>query len=103
VNARGVVAPQNVKELAQSLEDAGYETWCVGGAVRDALLGMSHLDWDLATAAPPQQVIDLFGRRRTVPVGIKHGTVGVRDRNGLLHEWSSVFRLKTTWPAVISP
>jgi tRNA nucleotidyltransferase (CCA-adding enzyme) len=86
VNARGVVAPQNVKELAQSLEDAGYETWCVGGAVRDALLGMSHLDWDLATAAPPQQVIDLFGRRRTVPVGIKHGTVGVRDRNGLLHE-----------------
>jgi tRNA nucleotidyltransferase (CCA-adding enzyme) len=56
----------------------------VGGAVRDALLGRPHLDWDLATSATPQQVRRLFPR--TVPVGIEFGTVGVLDRNGIMHE-----------------
>lgn len=76
--------PGPVIELARTLQDAGYSTWCVGGAVRDALLGQLHLDWDLATAATPSQVRQLF--RRTVPVGIEFGTVGVFDRNGRMHE-----------------
>src|SRR6478672_9285649 len=63
---------------------AGHESWFVGGAVRDALLGHPNLDWDLATAATPQQVQRLF--RRTVPVGIEFGTVGVLDDKGVLHE-----------------
>ena len=70
--------------IALKLEDAGFETWCVGGAVRDALLGHPHLDWDLATAARPEQVAKLF--RRTVPVGIAFGTIGVLDENAVLHE-----------------
>jgi tRNA nucleotidyltransferase (CCA-adding enzyme) len=56
----------------------------VGGAVRDALLGHPHLDWDLATAATPQQVRRLFPR--TIPVGVEFGTVGVLDRSGTMHE-----------------
>jgi len=76
--------PQPVLDIAARLERAGYETWCVGGAVRDALLGHPHLDWDLATAAKPPEVQALF--RRTVPVGIEFGTVGVLDRAGTLHE-----------------
>jgi tRNA nucleotidyltransferase (CCA-adding enzyme) len=75
-----------VLEIADRLEEAGYETWCVGGAVRDALLGRGHLDWDLATAATPDDVRRVFGRRLTVPVGVEHGTVGVLDRFGALHE-----------------
>ena len=78
--------PPTVLEIARRLEEAGYETWCVGGAVRDALLGHPHLDWDLATSATPPQVRDLFGARRTIPVGIDFGTVGVLDRRGTLHE-----------------
>ena len=76
--------PPEVLEIADVLERAGFETWCVGGALRDALLGQAHQDWDLATAAVPQQVRQLF--KRTVPIGIEHGTVGVIDRNGLMHE-----------------
>jgi tRNA nucleotidyltransferase (CCA-adding enzyme) len=75
-----------VLEIADRLEEAGYQTWCVGGAVRDALLGRGHLDWDLATAATPDEVRRVFGRRLTVPVGVEHGTVGVLDRFGVLHE-----------------
>jgi tRNA nucleotidyltransferase (CCA-adding enzyme) len=52
--------------------------------VRDALLGLAHLDWDLATSATPQQVRRLF--KRTVPVGIEFGTIGVLDRDGRMHE-----------------
>ena len=36
--------PETVRGIAKRLEDAGFETWCVGGAVRDALLGHPHLD-----------------------------------------------------------
>ncbi len=76
--------PNTVREIARTLEAAGHETWAVGGAVRDALLGRTHLDWDLATQATPEVVRSLF--RRTFPVGIEYGTVGVLDRDGVLHE-----------------
>lgn len=76
--------PDEVLRIARTLEKAGYETWCVGGGVRDALLGHQDLDWDLATAARPQQVRGLFPK--TVPVGIEFGTVGVLDANAVMHE-----------------
>src|ERR671929_289109 len=76
--------PEPVRAIARRLERAGFEAWCVGGAVRDALLGHPHLDWDLATSATPKEVRRLF--RRTVPVGIEFGTVGVLDRDNVMHE-----------------
>lgn len=76
--------PDTVVEIARVLTRAGFETWCVGGAVRDALLGETHLDWDFATAATPADVRRLF--RRTVPVGIEFGTVGVLDAKNVMHE-----------------
>ncbi len=77
-------APPAVRWIVRTLEDAGFETWAVGGAVRDVLLGVPALDWDFATRAHPGQVRRLF--RRTVPVGIEHGTVGVLARDGTLYE-----------------
>src|SRR6059058_674335 len=47
--------PDEVLKIAQELEDAGYETWCVGGAIRDNLLGLENHDFDLTTAAPPRR------------------------------------------------
>ena len=76
--------PREVLSIAKKLEDAGYETWCVGGAIRDALLGAPHNDFDLTTAAPPAEVQKLF--KRTVPVGIEHGTVAVLDAQNTPHE-----------------
>jgi len=84
VNATRLVPPAEVVEITRVLERAGFEAWCVGGAVRDALLGHPNLDWDLATSARPEDVRRLF--RRTVPVGIEFGTVGVLDASGVMHE-----------------
>ncbi len=86
--------PPEVLEIAQKLEDSGYETWCVGGAIRDNLLGLANHDFDLTTAAPPEEVRKLF--KRTVPVGIEHGTVAVLDRHNRPHEVTTFRRdLKT--------
>ena len=76
--------PQTVVGITRTLEEAGYEAWCVGGGVRDALLGIPNLDWDLTTSAKPQQVRKLS--RRTVPVGIEVGTIGVLDDMNVMHE-----------------
>lgn len=83
---RSLRPPAAVLEITRDLERAGYEAWCVGGAVRDALLGHPHLDWDLATNATPDQVRTVFGRKRTIPVGVEFGTVGILDGAGILHE-----------------
>jgi tRNA nucleotidyltransferase (CCA-adding enzyme) len=76
--------PAQVIRIARRLEEAGYETWCVGGAIRDTLLGLENYDFDLTTAALPEQVQRLF--RRTVPVGVEHGTVAVLDAERRPHE-----------------
>jgi tRNA nucleotidyltransferase (CCA-adding enzyme) len=76
--------PPAVRWIARTLEEAGHETWAVGGAVRDVLLGHPSGDWDLATHARPQEVRRIF--RRTVPIGIDHGTVGVLAKDGTMYE-----------------
>src|SRR6266576_3010796 len=76
--------PPEVLKIAKQLEDAGFETWCVGGAVRDNLLGLENRDFDLTTAAQPADVQKLF--KRTIPVGIEHGTVAVLEANNQTHE-----------------
>lgn len=78
------VAPPPVRWITRTLEEAGYETWAVGGAIRDALRDHPSGDWDLATRARPGKVRSLF--RRTVPIGIEHGTVGILARDGTLFE-----------------
>ena len=76
--------PEAIVQIARTLEGAGFEAWCVGGSLRDTLLGHPESDFDIATSATPEQVQRLFPR--TVAVGIKYGTVGVLDRNRVLHE-----------------
>jgi tRNA nucleotidyltransferase (CCA-adding enzyme) len=76
--------PHEVLEIARTLEAAGHEAWCVGGALRDHLLEDAHTDYDLATSARPEEVQRLF--RRTAAVGVRHGTVGVIDRSRVMHE-----------------
>ena len=77
-------APEGVRRIIERLEQAGFEAWGVGGAIRDGLLGHDDLDWDVATSAKPAEVSRLF--RRTIPVGVEFGTVGVFDHAGVMHE-----------------
>ena len=65
--------------MLNTLASHGYEARLVGGCVRDTLLGRSPHDYDVATSALPEEVERCFNR--TVPTGIKHGTVTVIIRS----------------------
>ena len=71
--------PEKVRSIITKLQDRGFEAYAVGGCVRDCCLGRTPDDWDITTNALPQQVKSIF--RRTVDIGIKHGTVKVMIGN----------------------
>lgn len=71
--------PPDILFIIKTLEDANYEAYVVGGAVRDLLLGLTPKDYDFATNATPQQVKKLF--KHTIDTGIKHGTVTINLNN----------------------
>ncbi len=72
-----IVLPQEVKDIIKRLENAGYNAYIVGGAVRDPLIGRAVGDHDITTSARPDEIKAVFNDVRTVDTGIKHGTVTV--------------------------
>lgn len=73
--------PEHVTYIINTIEDAGFEAFAVGGCVRDSLLHKEPDDWDITTNALPEQIKALF--KRTIDTGIEHGTVTVMiDREG---------------------
>ncbi len=67
----------SVKRVMECFANAGFPAYFVGGCVRNALLGLPVTDIDIATPATPDEVMEL-GRAshiKTLPTGIKHGTV----------------------------
>ena len=52
-----------VIELISTLQGAGFEAYIVGGAIRDLLLGRRPKDYDISTAATPEEVRNVFAGR----------------------------------------
>ena len=73
--------PENLQSILRTLSDFGHKGWCVGGCVRDTLLGRMPGDWDVATSATPKEVLDIFAPR-AIPTGLQHGTVTVVTDQG---------------------
>lgn len=69
--------PPYVENCISALEAQGFAAYAVGGCVRDALLGLTPHDYDLCTAATPEQIKAIFADYPLVLAGEKHGTVGV--------------------------
>ena len=67
--------PSDTEYIIETLQKNGYEAYAVGGCVRDMLNSDTPHDFDITTSAEPEAVISLF--EKTVPTGIKHGTVTV--------------------------
>ena len=73
----GVELSAPVRAVLDRLQDAGFEAYAVGGCVRDCLLGLTPHDWDVTTAATPEQTVAVFDGVPVIPTGIQHGTVTV--------------------------
>jgi poly(A) polymerase/tRNA nucleotidyltransferase (CCA-adding enzyme) len=52
--------PQEVRALCETLKNAGFEAYLVGGCVRDILIGRTPNDWDITTNATPEKIQSLF-------------------------------------------
>ena len=76
--------PAHAARAIEQLEGAGFETWAVGGCVRDSLRGAAPHDWDLCTAARPEQMKTVFAGERVLETGLKHGTLTLLTDGGPL-------------------
>lgn len=76
--------PSDVQEIQQVFKKNGFKLYIVGGAVRDALLGKTPKDYDLATDAVPDEVERIMkdGGFRTLPTGKAFGVINVFTDQG---------------------
>jgi len=69
--------PDYVNTALRRLEEAGFAAYVVGGCVRDAVMGRTPGDYDVTTAALPEQTAAVFAGERLIETGMRHGTVTV--------------------------
>jgi poly(A) polymerase/tRNA nucleotidyltransferase (CCA-adding enzyme) len=81
-----ITVPEYVQKVARILIKEGYDCYLVGGALRDLMLKKAPHDYDLATNALPDEMLNIFPK--SVSTGAKFGTVMalVQDRHGETHE-----------------
>lgn len=72
-----ITLPSYALTAINTLEEAGFEAFVVGGSVRDMLMGKEINDIDIATDALPDETRNTFNAYRTIDTGIKHGTLTV--------------------------
>ena len=90
-----MLIPAAVARCMEALEQAGFEAYCVGGCVRDWLLGQEPHDFDLCASATPEEMKTLFHDQDLVLAGEKHGTVGVVTEEGVVE--ITTFRKEGTY------
>ncbi len=67
--------PQSIRHISERIETEGYESYLVGGCVRDLLLGRIPKDWDFTTTAHPDEILALFPDSFC---NNDYGTVGIK-------------------------
>lgn len=87
--------PDEAKYIIDTLTMSGYEAYCVGGCVRDLLMGTAANDCDITTNATADEIKKVFRNERIIETGIKHGTVTV-ILNSLPFEITT-YRIESTY------
>lgn len=78
-----ITFPENVKRIISILSGNGEEAYAVGGCIRDSVMGKTPADWDITTSRTPDEMTEIFESvgLKTVPTGLRHGTVTVLADN----------------------
>ena len=72
-----ITLPQEAENIINTLRNAGYKAYAVGGCVRDFVMGITPVDYDITTNAEPLETKEVFKNAKIIETGIKHGTVTV--------------------------
>ncbi len=73
--------PEKIKEIYKTVEDANFEIYFVGGCVRNLLMKIDVVDWDLTTNAKPEEILKLF---KNAYYNNDFGTVGIPLETGVV-------------------
>ena len=92
-----VQAREFALDIVRRLREAGFQALWAGGCVRDGLLGLPPKDYDVATDAKPEQVREVFGRRRTLAIGQSFGVIVVLGPKSVGHVDVATFRRDATY------
>jgi tRNA nucleotidyltransferase (CCA-adding enzyme) len=103
-----IVIPEYVQKVARILVKEGYDCYLVGGALRDLVLGNNPHDYDLATNALPDEMLNMFPK--SISTGAKFGTVIalIQDKYKETHEVEvTTFRSESEyvdgrWPSTVN-
>jgi len=91
MNRRHFHIPKEIEYILKKIGDSGHKAYIVGGALRDFVMGRTACaDFDVATDAAPQEIVQMFPK--VIPTGIKHGTVTVLA--GKYHVEVTTFRVE---------
>ena len=93
MNIQKEIAP-HITGIIARLQDAGFEAYIVGGAVRDLLLERKPKDYDIATSATPAEVRKVFRDRRTLLIGRRFQLVHLIHKDEIIE--ISTFRRRPT-------
>ncbi len=77
--------PKDVIWVCEELSKNNFDSYLVGGCVRDLIIDRKPKDWDITTNAIPEKIIKIFGEEDTIYEN-KFGTVGVKIRKNILNE-----------------
>ena len=72
-----LILPAPVTQALSRLEGQGHESYVVGGCVRDHVLGKTPQEYDLCSAATPDELRACFSEERIIETGLRHGTLTV--------------------------
>ena len=72
-----ILLPKEITYALETIQQAGFEAFIVGGCVRDVLIGREVHDFDITTNTLPPQILQLFSSFTVLETGIKHGTLTV--------------------------
>lgn len=78
------IIPQYVNRIIEKLEAEGHQAYLVGGCIRDAMLGRSPADFDIATSATPELMDVIFKGFQTFDPGREFGTISVEQEEGIV-------------------
>lgn len=98
-----IIAAPHIKAIIETLQKAGYEAYVVGGAIRDLMLEREPKDYDISTSASPEEIREVFGRRRARIIGRRFRLVHLYNGKEIVEVSTFRRRPEANKPAKFNP
>ena len=98
-----IIAAPHIKAIIETLQNAGYEAYVVGGAIRDLMLEREPKDYDISTSASPEDIREVFGRRRARIIGRRFKLVHLYNGKEIIEVSTFRRRPEARKPAKYNP